>query len=125
MVAPPILLAFLVLPLTDWTVNGKSMSYSELWWSGAGVVFGLALLLAAVGGWGIAARVSAARWAWVAAPVLPVLLLPLFPQLAAGSSSSALSSMGAGLVTSIVVYGALFHVAAVQQYINQQPDAGA
>ena len=119
MVAPPILLAFLVLPLTDWTVNGKSMSYSELWRSDAGVVFGAALLLAAVGGWGIAARVPAARWAWVAAPLLPALLLPLFPQLAAGSSSSTLSTIGAGLITSIVVYCALFHVAAVQRYINQ------
>lgn len=125
MVAPPILLAFLVLPLTEWTVNGKSMSYPELWGSGAGVILGLVLLLAAIGGWGIAARVSAARWAWVAAPVLPVLLLPLFPQFAAGSSSSTLSSMGAGLVTSIVLYGALFHVGAVQRYFNQQPHAGA
>ena len=117
MVASPILLIFLVLPLTDWNVDGKSMSYAELWKSGAGVVAVMPLLLAALGGWGIAAKVKAARWSWVAMPLLPALLLPFFPALSA-SSSSRLADIGSGVVTALIIYGALFHISAVQKYFG-------
>src|SRR5713101_6495150 len=36
MVAVPILFVFVVLPIVDWTINGRQMSYAELWKSGAG-----------------------------------------------------------------------------------------
>ena len=118
MVAPPILLIFLVLPLTDWNVDGRSLSYGELWKSGAGVIAATALLLAALVGWGIAARVKAARWSWVATPLLPALLLPLFPALSASSSSS-LANIGSGSITALIIYGALFRIPAVQEYFDR------
>ena len=116
MVAPPILLLFLVLPLTDWSVNGKSMSYTDLWRSGAGVIAATTLLLATFGGWGIAAKVKAARWLWVATPLLPALLLPFFPALSASAWSSSAVNVGSGIVTALIVYGALFHTLAVREY---------
>src|SRR5262245_52347499 len=71
MVAGPILLIFLCLPIFEWTVNGRRVSYSELWLSGSGVAFALFVSLVAVGCWGLAARRPASRWALVLAPVAP------------------------------------------------------
>jgi hypothetical protein len=56
MVAGPILLVFLVLPIVEWTINGRQMSYAELWKSGAGLAFGLFLFLLMIGAWGLAAQ---------------------------------------------------------------------
>ena len=71
MVAGPALLVFLVLPIVEWTVNGRPMSYAELWKSGAGLAFGLFLFLLMIGAWGLAARNLRSRWALVAAPTAP------------------------------------------------------
>jgi len=71
MVAGPVLFVFLVLPIVEWTVNGRQMSYAELWKSGAGLAFGLFLFLLMIGAWGLAARNLRSRWALVAAPTAP------------------------------------------------------
>src|SRR5438309_1795592 len=47
MVAGPVLLVFLVLPIVEWTVNGRQMSYAELWKSGAGLAGTIIFLSAA------------------------------------------------------------------------------
>src|SRR5437762_14314585 len=71
MVAGPVLLVVVVLLVVEWTVNGRQMSYAELWKSGAGLAFGLFLFLLMIGAWGLAARNLASRWALVAAPAAP------------------------------------------------------
>src|SRR5437016_12448917 len=71
MVAGPALLVFLVLPIVEWTVNGRQMSYAELWKSGAGLAFGLFLFLLMIGAWGLAARNRTSPWVLVAAPAPP------------------------------------------------------
>src|SRR5438477_11449495 len=68
MVAGPVLLVFLVLPIVEWTVNGRQMSYAELWKSAAGLASGLLLFLLMIGAWAFAARTLTSRWALVAAP---------------------------------------------------------
>src|SRR5438034_6471454 len=67
----PVLFVFVVLPIVEWTVNGRPMSYAELWKSGAGLAFGLFLFLLMIGAWGLAARNLRSRWALVAAPTAP------------------------------------------------------
>jgi hypothetical protein len=56
MVVAPLILFFLAVPLFDWTVNDRPVSYTELWSSGAGVTIGGCLMLVGLGGWGLAAR---------------------------------------------------------------------
>jgi hypothetical protein len=68
MVAAPILLVFLLLPITDWQINGRPMAYAELWSSGQGVAIAAFLVLGGVGAWGLAARVHASRWLLVSLP---------------------------------------------------------
>src|SRR5437016_14602188 len=71
MVAGPALLVFLVLPIAEWTVNGRQMSYAELWKSGAGLAFGLFLFLLMIGAGRSAARNRTSPWVLVAAPAPP------------------------------------------------------
>jgi len=61
MVAPPILLVFLLIPIFQWEVDGREISYAELWHSGAGLVMATSMLLLAAGAWGSAGRMGWAR----------------------------------------------------------------
>ena len=58
MVAPPLLAVVLLVPLTNWNVNGREVHYSELWSSGAGLTMLVLLLMVSAGSWGLAARRS-------------------------------------------------------------------
>jgi len=120
MVAPPALSALLVLPLTDWTVNGKQVPYAELWSSGAGLTMLVFMLLAAAGAWGLAARAKWSRWAWVATPVAPLLVAALYPrtwftQEVSGGVTVWLSA----LLTSILIGACLFFVPSVKEYTSR------
>ena len=126
MVAPPILAALLVLPLTDWTVNGKQVPYAELWKSGAGLTFLVFTLTATAGAWGLAARKTWARWALVATPVAPVIVAALYPKTwfteqASGDLSTWLSALG----MAAIFYACLFFLPSVKAYVYGSASADA
>lgn len=112
MVAGPVLLFFLLVPIQDWNVNGQPMSYGELWRSGAGVSAATFVGLVTAGTWGMAARRTWSRWALVAAPVLPIIFFPkaLVPDLGFVIAN--------GVVTAAVVYGCLFRLQSVREYLQ-------
>jgi hypothetical protein len=119
MVAPPILALLLVLPLTEWQVNGRQVPYQELWSSGAGPVMFLFVSLAALGGWGLAARRGWARWLWVATPTAPLLMAAALPSTWFTQEATAAGSTWLGAAgTSALIYAALFLVPAVQRYVS-------
>ena len=111
MVAGPILLFFLAVPVMEWTVNGQRMSYSELWRSGAGISLVISGGLITLGTWGMAARQRWCRWALVLAPVLPI---AAFPKSFIPEPGFALVNE---LVTAAIIYGCLFHLRSVQEYL--------
>jgi hypothetical protein len=118
MVAPPILALLLVLPIMNWNVNGRSVTYSELWQSGAGLTMLGFTLIATAGAWGSAARAAWARWAWVATPLVPLVLAAAQPNtwftLAVADSSIWLNA----LATSGFIAAGLFLVPSVRAYFG-------
>jgi hypothetical protein len=116
MVVGPILFVFLVLPIVDWPINGRQMSYAELWKSGAGLAFGLFLFLITIGAWGLAARNLRSRWALVAAPTAPyVASLPFLNSELLSTEDVWFGILG-GLVMGAIMYACLFHLPAVRRY---------
>ncbi len=118
MVAAPILLLFLVLPITEWEVNGRSLSYVELWSSGEGAAIAASLSLATAGAWGLAARNSASRWLLVATPLAPYIVLAIFP----GSRAEPIGPdvIASAALTAAVFYFCLFRLRAVRAYLNPE-----
>ena len=119
MVAPPILALLLVLPITEWTVNGRQVKYAELWSSGAGVTMLVAMVIATAGAWGLAARATWARWLWVATPLAPVLVAAVYPSTwftheAAGDMLVWVSAAA----TSVIIFTCLFLIPAVKNYAS-------
>lgn len=124
MVAPPILALLLVLPLVDWTINGKQVSYAELWSSGAGLTMLVFMLVAAAGAWGLAARKRWSRWAWVATPIAPLLVAALYPTTWFTEEVTRDSSVWfGGLATSALIFVCLFFVPSVRNYVAGRADA--
>jgi hypothetical protein len=120
MVVGPILFVFLVLPIFDWPINGREMSYAELWKSGAGLAFGLFLFLITIGAWGLAARNPRSRWALVAAPAAPyVASLPFLSSKLLSTEEVWFGILG-GLVIGAIMYACLFHLPAVRRYFAVQ-----
>jgi hypothetical protein len=123
MVAGPILFMFLVLPVFDWTIDGRQMSYAELWKSGAGLAFGLFLLLLMIGAWGLAARNLASRWALVAAPAAPYVASVPFLSSGLLSTEDVWFGILGGLLVAAIMYVCLFHLPAVRRYFAAGRDA--
>ena len=124
MVAPPILIALLVLPVMDWTVNGKQVSYVELWSSGAGLSMLLFMVTATAGAWGLAARARWARWAWVATPVAPLLVLAAYPSTWFTKEVVLDTSVWLGaLATAAIIFACLYWLPAVRRYAAGAADA--
>jgi hypothetical protein len=120
MVVGPILFVFLVLPIVDWPINGRQMSYAELWKSGAGLAFGLFLFLITIGAWGLAARNPRSRWALVAAPAAPyVASLPFLSSKLLSTEDVWFGILG-GLLMGAIMYACLFHLPAVRRYFAGQ-----
>jgi hypothetical protein len=118
MVAAPILLLFLVLPITEWEVNGRSVSYAELGSSGEGAAIAASLGLASAGAWGLAARNSASRWLLVSTPLAPYVVLAVFP-------GSRVEPIGPDVIVSAALtaaafYFCLFRLRAVRAYLNRE-----
>jgi len=123
MVAGPVLLVFLVLPIVEWTVNGRQMSYAELWKSGAGLAFGLFLFLLMIGAWGLAARNRTSRWALVAAPAAPYVASVPFLNSGLISTEDVWFGILGGLLVAVITYVCLFHLPAVSRYFAAGRDA--
>lgn len=116
MVAAPILLVFLVLPITEWEINGRSVPYSVLWSSGQGAALGAFLALVGAGAWGLAARNPASRWLLVSSPVAPYILLAIFP--APPSEPIASDVFVSAVLTATVFYFCLFRLGSVREYLG-------
>jgi hypothetical protein len=123
MVVTPLLLLLLAVPLFDWTVGSQTMSYAELWQSGAGATLSACVLVWGIGAWGLAARAPRARWALVAAPSVPLLSLLFFPAWSGAEGLGSAASIGSALLTSVVVYVVLFFVPAVRRYVARATHA--
>jgi len=114
MVATPILLLFLVFPIAEWEVDGRAVSYTELWSSGGGAALAVSLALAGAGAWGLAARSAASRWLLVFSPVAPYIVLAVFP----ASAPITLDVIVSAALTAAVFYFCLFHLKAVRTYLD-------
>jgi hypothetical protein len=115
MVAAPILLLFLLLPIMEWDINGHRVTYTELWHSGQGVAIASSLAFAAAGAWGLAARNSASRWLLVLTPVVPYLALVILP--ATSSKAFTHGGIASAVFTTVVFYFCLFHLRGVRAYL--------
>ena len=113
MAAAPLLLIVFLVPGHDFDVNGHPVSYAELWLSRMGMSAALFLGLIALGSWGLAARIGASRWALVAAPIAPLAVFP--PSLIPDPGLT----VGNAVLTAAVIYGCLFHIRSVQEYIGR------
>ena len=120
MVAGPVLLCFVVLPISDWTVNGRRMSYADFWASGAGASAALFVGLLTVGPWGMAARRPGSRWLLVFAPLAPVVLVPSSPLLADTPYWTIVLSQ---VVTSMIIFWCLFYLQPVKRYLESDERA--
>lgn len=116
MLAGPILLFFVLLPLADYRINGRSMSYSEFWFSGAGASAALFVSLIIVGCWGLAARRPNSRWALVAAPLAPYAPLVVFPSSFVGDVTAA--DVLLACLTAAVIYVCLFYPPSIRRYLE-------
>ena len=123
MVAGPVMFVFLVLPIVDWTINGRQMSYAELWQSGAGLAFGLFLVLLMIGAWGLAARNLGSRWALVAAPAAPYVASVPFANSGLLSIEDIVSGIVGDLFVAAIGYACLFHLPSVRRYFAGGRDA--
>jgi hypothetical protein len=111
-----------VLPIVDWTINGRQMSYAELWKSGAGLAFGLFLFLIMIGAWGLAARNLRSRWALVAAPTAPYIASLPFLSYGLLSTEDVWFGILGGLVVAAITYACLFHLPALRRYFDGGQD---
>jgi hypothetical protein len=117
MVAGPFLALFTLVPGVVWNVNGRPMTYHEVWSSGVGAAIFVSMLLLTVGTWGAAARAPNSRWAIVLFPV-PMSSISLIHDVPNSSPASVLSSAG---ITALVLYFCLFHLDPVRRYFDEGP----
>ncbi len=118
MLAGPLLLVMLPLPIVEWTLNGNLVSNSEAWGSGLALAMTTFLILIAGGCWGMAARLSNSRWALVAAPTVPTLMIAaLSPGVSGGDVLQA-------ILTSAGIYFSLFHLGSVSRYMKSESSIG-
>lgn len=119
MVVAPTFLILLAFPLVEWEVDGRNMSYAELWSSGEGAAIAASLALVSVGAWGLAVRNRISRWLLVLSPVVPYFILVISPGAFTVSSEPIATEVIVGaVVTTIVIYVCLFHLPAVREYLD-------
>jgi len=119
MIAAPILLLFILLPIADWEIDGRAMSYQEMWLSGDAAALAACFLLLAAGAWGLAARNRASRWPLVLSPVIPYALLTIFRALLpAPAEPIHVDVATSAILTAVVIYFCLFHLRPVREYLD-------
>ncbi len=123
MIAGPVMFVFLVVRIVDWTIEGRHLSYAELWKSGAGLAFAVFLLLLTIGAWGLAARNSASRWALVLAPIAPYVASAPFLRSGLLTRDDLTFGILGGMLMAAVLYACLFRLPAVRRYFAGRRDA--
>lgn len=111
MVVTPLFILALVLPVTDWEVDGQAMTYRELWTSGNGAMLAVCLGLYCFGAWGLAARRHFSRWVLVTASVAPAVFI------AVSERSIPWLSFTEAAIYGIAMYFCLFRLRAVQLFM--------
>ena len=119
MVVGPFFLLLMAIPLKDWEVDGRQLSYAEFWSSGYGPAFSAAMALFSAGTWGLAARKPWSRWLVILGPTIPHIVLATF----ATSPIYVCSPNCAGVfieaaATSAGLYVCLFHVRPFRDYLR-------
>jgi hypothetical protein len=117
MLATPILLITILIPVLPFNVDGREVPYREMWSSGLAAVLGLFLMLGAAASWGLALRRPGARWAAVATPVAPFVLAWLLPKSELLSAYQQASTFWFTLPYAIGIYLCLFFIPAVKRYL--------
>ncbi len=119
MVVGPLMLLFMLIPFFDWEIDGRMMTYHELWNSGTFIALVLVLIMATAGAWGMAARVPWARWVLVLMQPAMLLALALFPSTQASQESLSMGDLTLQtLVMSLCVYACLFHLPGMRRYYS-------
>ena len=122
MAVAPVLLVLLIVPVLNWTVDGRLVSHAELWTSGAGPALALLLSMTALGCWGLAARRPSSRWLLVAAPVVPLVARAMWTD-AAGALEPWL--LVEAVAAALVLYVGLFHTSVVRTYLDDRGGAAS
>lgn len=120
MVATPVLLVLMFVPLVPLHINGQAVSRREFWHSGVALVFASFLILGVIGSWGMALRRPGTRWAVVSIVLVPAVISQLLPAsalLALGQPSPS-RMLVAGCAYAIGFYLCLFHIPAVKRYFG-------
>jgi hypothetical protein len=116
MLATPVLLLLMLVPLVPLQIDGQAVSRREFWESGIALVFVSFLLLGLVGSWGMALRRPGARWAAVSMPVAPGLILLLLPTSRLVASEQGLRTVAVGCAYAVAFYLCLFHIPVLKRY---------
>lgn len=115
MVAGPVLLIVLLIPGIDWNVNGRPMSYSEVWRSGVGASALSFIVFVTIGAWGMAARKQWSRWVLVLTQVVPVVFFPIDWKEMRGHLPIMLIGVGIGVA---IIYTCLFRLKRMRSYFE-------
>jgi hypothetical protein len=121
MTAAPILGAVTLVPGLDWNVNGRNMTYREVWSSGIGASILVSMLLVTIGGWGAAARAPNSRWALVLFPLIMAAPMALVRGRGAPGGSAPGVVWGSVCITAAVLYVCLFRLSSVRRYFEEGP----
>jgi hypothetical protein len=82
------------------------------------------VLTAATGAWGLAAKTGWSRWAWVAAPVAPLIVAAVYPRTWFTEELTRDPYIWLGsFATSAIIFVCLFFVPAVRNYVTSRADA--
>jgi hypothetical protein len=118
MVAAPCLGAVTLVPGVDWNINGRDMTYREVWSSGIGASILVSMLLVTVGGWGAAARAPNSRWALVLFPLTMASMALVRGAPDGYFPGAVLGSVG---ITAAVLYVCLFRLSSLRRYFEEGP----
>src|SRR5579862_4264633 len=116
MVVGPLLFVWTLIPIGDVSVNGKQVSRSEFWASGAGLTAAILAFMVAAGCWGLAARSLRSRWLLVLCPVVPLVPVVIVSPRLLGASPSVTLVVSA--LTAALLYFCLFRLRSVLHYLE-------
>ena len=120
MIFGPLFLVAVLLPIADYQIGSREVSWREFWVSGAGPLFAAVMFLVTVGSWGLAARRSAGRWLLVLTPLVMVATLLLFADLDWTAVDALVLALFAAMTA--LNYIALFRSPAVRHYLSDAAD---
>ncbi len=110
MLVPPIFVVLAAWPISDWSVNGKNLTYSEFWASGPAPTIASGLILVTIGAWGAAARNSRSRWAILFSVPVPYLVAFSFDYLTSYSSGYDWFDLIGSVIMTFLLYLVFFRL---------------